>query len=98
MPQKKTNLCIDNKTLLSQLIGPWEIWMKFEVSSFQANLSDLWLRYLMWNCPQMNITSTVLWIRGRPVAKCDSLLGRANQHDPRSRPMGDPALDKWEHD
>ena len=31
-------------------------------------------------------------------AKCDALLGRAIQHDPWSRPMGDPALDKWEHD
>ena len=25
-------------------------------------------------------------------------LCRAIQHDHRSRPMGDPALDKWEHD
>ena len=36
----------------------------------------------------------VLRIRGRPVAKCDPLVNRAIQYDPRSRPI----LDKWEHD
>ena len=35
----------------------------------------------------------MLWIRGRPVAKCDPLLDRAIQHNPRSRRMGDLALD-----
>ena len=39
----------------------------------------------------------VLWIGGRPVAKCDPLLGRAIQHDTRSRPMGDTALDDTEN-
>ena len=42
--------------------------------------------------------SSVLWIKGRPVAKCDPLLGRVIQHDPQSRTMGDQTLDKWEHD
>ena len=39
-----------------------------------------------------------VWMRGRTVAKCDPLLSRAIQHDAQSRPMGDPALDKWGHD
>ena len=41
---------------------------------------------------------SVLSMRGRPVAKCDPLLSRAIEHDPRSHPVRDPALDKWEHD
>ena len=26
------------------------------VGNFQANFSEWWLRYLLWNCPQMNAT------------------------------------------
>ena len=40
--------------------------------------------------------TAVLRISGRPVAKYDSIRGRAIQHDPPSRPMGDPTLDKCE--
>ena len=40
----------------------------------------------------------VLWISGRPVTKCDPSRVRAIQHGPRSRPMGDPTIDKREHD
>ena len=44
------------------------------------------------------ITQAVLWIRGRPVDKCNPLLGRVIQYDLGSRLMGNPALTKWEHD
>ena len=27
----------------------------FQVINFLANFSDWWLRYLLWNCPQMNV-------------------------------------------
>ena len=37
---------------------------------------------------------TMLWIRGRLVAKCDPLLGRVIQHDPQVTQLSD----KWEHD
>ena len=37
-----------------RLIGPYEIWMKFQVSGFQTYLS-WWLRYLLWNCPQVTV-------------------------------------------
>ena len=40
-----------------------------------------------------DLIDAVLWISGRPVAKYDPWLERAIQHDPRSRPMGDPTLD-----
>ena len=30
--------------------------MKLCVDNFQANLRDWWLRYLLWNCTQMNAT------------------------------------------
>ena len=45
-----------------------------------------------------NLHIAVLWISGRPVAKCDPLCGRAIQHDHQSRPMGDPSPAGWEHD
>ena len=45
-----------------------------------------------------NCLQAVLWINGRPVAKCDPLHSRATQHDRLSLPMGNPTLDKWEHD
>ena len=40
----------------------------------------------------------VLWISGRPVAKCDPLRDRAIQHDHQSRPMGNPSPARWGHD
>ena len=45
-----------------------------------------------------NALHSAVDIRDRPVAKCNPLLSRVIKHDPRSRPMGDLALDKWEHD
>ena len=33
-----------------QLIGPWESWIKFQISNFQTNFSDWWLKFLLWNC------------------------------------------------
>ena len=41
---------------LTELIGPWEICMKYYISNFQANFSDWWLRHLLWNCPQLMVT------------------------------------------
>ena len=40
-------------------IGPWKIWMKFKISSSQANFCDLWLRYLLWNYYQMNVALVI---------------------------------------
>ena len=40
------------------LIGPREIWMQLQISKFQANFCDWWL---LWNCPQMNITGPYWW-------------------------------------
>ena len=31
------------------------------MSTFQANYSDWWLRYLLWNCPQKNVTRPYWW-------------------------------------
>ena len=35
----------------SQLVDPWEIWMKFEMSNFHVNFCNLWLRCLLWKSP-----------------------------------------------
>ena len=43
------------------LIGPWKIWMKFQVLNFLDNFSDWWLSYLLWTCPQMNVTRPYWW-------------------------------------
>ena len=36
--------------------------MEFWISDFQANFSDWWLRYLLWNWPQMNVTGPYWWL------------------------------------
>ena len=32
--------------------------MKRLMNNFQANFSDWWVGYLLWNCPQMNVTGS----------------------------------------
>ena len=49
------------KYLYHQLIGPWEIWMKFHICNFQMDFSDWWLRHSFWNCPNMNVTGLHWW-------------------------------------
>ena len=49
------------RTRNRQLTGPWEISIWFLVDKFQANFSEWWLRYLLWNCPQMNSTRPYWW-------------------------------------
>ena len=36
-----------------------EMWKKFYI---QANRNDWWLKYLLWNCPQMNIIAPHWWL------------------------------------
>ena len=43
------------------VIGPKEIGMKLKRSYFKADFSDWWLRYLLWNCPQMNVIGPHWW-------------------------------------
>ena len=47
---------------------------------------------------KLTISLPVLWVRGRPVVKCDPSLDQAIQLDPQSCLMADPALDKWGHE
>ena len=35
--------------------------IKFQLGNFHANFSEWWLRYLLWNCPQMNATRPYWW-------------------------------------
>ena len=44
-----------------QLIGLWEILMKYQINNIQANYSNWWVRYLLWNCPQAIITGPYCW-------------------------------------
>ena len=44
-------LIIDLLSATLRLIGPWEIWI----------FSDWWLRHLLWNCPDMNVTRPHWW-------------------------------------
>ena len=41
--------------------SPGRLKWHFREINFQANLNDWWLRYLLWNCPQMNVIGTYLW-------------------------------------
>ena len=35
--------------------------MKFWICNFQTDFSDWWLRHLLWNCPNMNVTGLHWW-------------------------------------
>ena len=39
--------------------------MKFEISNFQANFTDWWLRYLLQICPQINVTGPIMLINDK---------------------------------
>ena len=42
-------------------IVPWGIWIKLKISNLQAEFSNWWLRYLSWNCPQINVDGPYWW-------------------------------------
>ena len=42
-------------------LAPGRFEQNFRLSSFQANFSDWWPRYLLWNCTQMNATGPCQW-------------------------------------
>ena len=41
-----------------------------EKNNFQAKFSDWWLRFLLWNCPQMNITGPRSLMINQVMAWC----------------------------
>ena len=63
-------------------------------------VSKWWLAKKTGEICSMNLSyipTTVLYMSGRPVAKCEPKLSWATQHDPWSHPTDDSALGKWEH-
>ena len=40
---------------------PWEIGLKFQLCNFQTDFSDWWLRHLLQNCLNMNVTRLHWW-------------------------------------
>ena len=64
-----------------------------EIAPVETVLHIIFLLYLI-----RYAHNAVLWISGRPVAKCNPLLGQAIHHYPQSHWMGGPTLDKWEGD
>ena len=66
------------------LISPWEIYMKFLMNHFQANVSHYWLRYLKWTCPQMNVTGLYWWYIN--IGSGNSLVPSGN------KPLPEPML------
>ena len=43
------------------LIGPWEIWTKFQTGNFRTDFGEWWLKHLLWNFPNMNVTWLHRW-------------------------------------
>ena len=63
-------------------------------------VSKWWIAKKSGEICSMNLSyipTTVLYMSGRPVAKCEPKLSWATQHDPWSHPTDDSALGKWEH-
>ena len=42
-------------------LAPGKFELKFYISNFQMDFSDWWLRHLLWNCPNMNVTGLHWW-------------------------------------
>ena len=68
---------------------PWEIWVRFQLSNFQVNFNDSWLRDLMWNSLhvmvaglhwwQVNVAYVISWCRqaaSRYLSQCCPALCR----------------------
>ena len=62
---------------------PWDIWVKFEKNHFQTSFSDWWLRYLLWNCPLLNVNGTYWWQVN--IGSCSGLVPSGNK--PLTAPM-----------
>ena len=43
-----------------ELNDPWDIWMKFQISNFQANVCDLWLKLSLAKWPSFDCYWTLL--------------------------------------
>ena len=50
--KRKMNEYVNN-TLFA---AGWEIWMEFQKNNFKAGFSDRFLKHLLWNCRQLNVS------------------------------------------
>ena len=46
---------------IRELIGPWEIWLQSQTSKFQTHFNDKYLKFILWNCYQVNDTTPHWW-------------------------------------
>ena len=67
-----------------KLIGPWEIWMKFQTCNFQIDFSNWRLRHLLWNCPNMIVIGLHWWSVN--IGSGNSLVSSGN------KPLPEPML------
>ena len=44
--------CAD--TEMTKLIDPCGIWLQSQISKFQTHFKDKYLKYILWNCYQVN--------------------------------------------
>ena len=52
-----------------QLIGPWGIGLQSQISKFQTHSNNKYLKYFLWNCYQVNVT-TPHWSLVQVMAWC----------------------------
>ena len=60
-----THICVAQPQWINSFLiihKPMEISMKLMINNFQANFSYCWLKYLLWHCPQMNISGSYWWL------------------------------------
>ena len=44
------------------LIGPWEMWLYYQISNFQTFINYRYLEPFQWNCPQVNAARPHWWL------------------------------------
>ena len=89
-----TKLLLPILSLEIILISPWEISISFQEGNLQVTFSEWWLRYLWWNCPQMNVTRPYWWWVN--IGSGNGLVPSGN------KPLPEPMLTqiyvaKWRH-
>ena len=83
-----------HKRLGANALTHWPLGDLNEIWNFQANFNDWWLRYLLQNCPQMNVTGPYWW---------QVIIGSGNGLVPTgNKPLPEPMLTQifvaiWHH-
>ena len=82
----KRNVLSCTQESSKQMFTHWPLGnlIEFNINNFQDDFSDWWLRYLIWNWPQMNATKPHWWLVN--IGSGNGLMSSGN------KPLPEPTL------